>query len=68
MPFLSKLPGLKIFLVNADVFSALRKRAITRGAARTCGEAAAERPQAAPARPAAGRPRRPLGYSSLSQG
>ena len=39
-------------------------RAKPQGAARTCGKAAAERPTAAPARPQAGRPRRPLGLSS----
>lgn len=47
MPFLSRLPGLKIFLVNADVFSALRKESYNPGGG------ADARPQAGPERPAA---------------
>ena len=55
MPFLSRLPGLKIFLVNADVFSALRKESYNPGGRRgrpaagragaACGRSAAASPQ-----------------------
>ena len=60
MPFLSRLPGLKIFLVNADVFSALRKESYNPGGGadlrRSRSGAAAGRAGAAIGRSAAASP------------